>query len=251
MELDDIAQKLATRALRRYDQLPNDIENPDRKSRRLLIGVAGGPGSGKSTMNTQVADIVSRDVKCQVVELEGFFKPKSELNKMNDPDYAHFRRGATWTIDTDGVVNFIRKCRQSKPDELLKAPSFSDEKMDPVPDGQRVNAPILILDGIYLLSKDQPWRQVGEMLDERWFMHVVPETTKERIAKRRVDNGLADDKDHAREMYEQHDGKNYEYVLNSMGDVDIIIENHEDKKTVKETEHGRNDMTGGLQDDTV
>ena len=77
--------------------------------------MAGGPGSGESTIAIAIADKVSSEhVKCQVVSVEGFLKPKSELSEEQMK-----RRGAIETFDGDAVVNMFRTLRERGPGHEL------------------------------------------------------------------------------------------------------------------------------------
>jgi pantothenate kinase len=65
-----------------------------------LVGVAGVPGSGKSTLVRAVCErLNARDTPAVVVPMDGFHYYRRQLDQMPDAELAHARRGAEWTFD--------------------------------------------------------------------------------------------------------------------------------------------------------
>jgi pantothenate kinase len=74
-------------------------------SRRTLIALAGGPGSGKTFIAYSIASAVTqRGLKAQAVSIEGFVKPSHVLT-----DEQEQHEGAIDTFDGEAVVNFLKK----------------------------------------------------------------------------------------------------------------------------------------------
>ncbi|KAK5946603.1 hypothetical protein PMZ80_000746 [Knufia obscura] len=236
--MDDISNQLAERVHKKYNELAYH-DSTTMKERRFLIAMAGGPGSGKSSIAAEIAKAIEqRNIKCQCVELEGFMKPQSELAKMPDPQDAKDRRGAIWTFDGHAVVDLVKRCRE--PNKKIMAPAFDGEKRDPVPEGQEIHADagVLIFEGIYVLANEKPWDQIAGLVDQKWFVHVDPGMQRDRVAGREVEKGIEKDMESAYRRYDTHDGRNNEYILENSVGVDIVIENNDREKTVREM-HGR------------
>ncbi|PSN70812.1 P-loop containing nucleoside triphosphate hydrolase protein [Corynespora cassiicola Philippines] len=226
--MEEVASQLATRVAKNYSAAPKH---------RFIIAMAGGPGSGKSTLAQSVQKDLesSHRLSCQTVELDGFMFSKAQLDKFPDPKRAHERRGSVWTFDAHGVVNFIRKVRHQDPDAgteggAVQAPLYDEEKLDPVPEGEvvRPETQVVIFEGIYFLSDTEPWNEVQGLVDDRWFVHVRPEVSRERVARRRYEKGISGDLEESYRFYDQSDGKNNEFIIQNRGEVDLIIENNED-----------------------
>jgi pantothenate kinase len=65
-----------------------------------LVGVAGVPGSGKSTLVRAVCErLNARGTPAVVVPMDGFHYYRRQLDQMPDAELAHARRGAEWTFD--------------------------------------------------------------------------------------------------------------------------------------------------------
>jgi pantothenate kinase len=108
-------------------------------------------------------------------------------------DY-HARRGAHDTFDAQAFVDFIGAlASEAETGKHIYAPSFSHALKDPVHDGIAI-APqhrIVLVEGLYVSLDLHPWRQAGNLLDERWLLEVPETTVRRRIIKRHVETGVA------------------------------------------------------------
>jgi pantothenate kinase len=76
---------------------------------RFVIGLAGLPGSGKTTITQEWESQINRLAgigTAQALSMDGFHLPKAQLCQLPDPEKAFARRGAHWTFD---AVGFNRK----------------------------------------------------------------------------------------------------------------------------------------------
>ena len=95
-----------------------------RSPRRLLVGMAGVPGSGKSTvshalcqhLNATSSPVMARAV---VVGMDGYHLTRAQLDSMPDPAEAHRRRGAPWTFDGAAFVAALDELRHIEPGRSL------------------------------------------------------------------------------------------------------------------------------------
>ncbi|KAI7269917.1 hypothetical protein KC343_g8109 [Hortaea werneckii] len=226
MKNDELSTRLANRVAQHYQRLPSVPDNPRVKSKRCLVALAGGPGSGKSTIASAIAGKVCKQgIKCQVVSIEGFMKPKSALQSEEEVR----KRGTIESFDGEAVVDMLKRLRELGPGHELWAPSFDEAKADPVPESQLIKADsqAVILEGIYLLADGAPWNQIEHLVDEKWFIHVRPELCRERVAGRRVDKGFSKDMREALESYDEFDGRNNDFIGRHRYQTDLIIESNE------------------------
>ncbi|KAI6872238.1 hypothetical protein KC343_g6812 [Hortaea werneckii] len=227
MKNDEFSTRLANRVAQHYQRLPSVPDNPRVKTKRCLVALAGGPGSGKSTIASAIADKVCKQgIKCQVVSIEGFMKPKSALRSEEEVR----KRGTIESFDGDAVVDMFKRLRELGPGHELWAPSFDEAKADPVPESQLIEADsqAVIFEGIYLLADVEPWNQIEHLVDEKWFIHVRPELCRERVAGRRVDKGFSKDMREALESYDEFDGRNNDFIGRYRYQTDLIIESNEE-----------------------
>ena len=197
--------------------------DPDR---RLLIGIAGIPASGKSTLALLIMENINRLLKSSagvedamtgksppevvLVNLDGWHLTRAQLDCMPDPKLAHDRRGAHWTFDGEGYVAFVRLLREgilSIAEQVITAPSFDHALKDPTPDAVSIYSHhrIVIIEGLYAFLSIDPWKEAGLLLDERWLIQTDIEEATRRIVKRHVLTGVAKDIEEAKWRAEEND----------------------------------------------
>lgn len=138
---------------------------------------------------------------------------------MPDPERAFARRGAHWTFDGQGYVDFVQKLKTIGPqDGVLKGPTFSHSTKDPVADDLIIEPHhrIIVLEGLYVFLSVPPWRTAAELLDERWFVDVDIAEARKRIVARHVRTGVTSSEEAALERAEMNDFPNGEFVMANM-----------------------------------
>jgi pantothenate kinase len=154
--------------------------------RRILLGVAGSPGSGKSTFSACVADALGPE-SALVVPMDGFHLGNAIIN--GTP--LRQRKGAPDTFDVGGYLSLLRRlaCRD---EDVVYAPDFRRTIDEPVAASLAVPAalPVIITEGNYLLSDDPRWQQVRAQLDEVWFIDTPHELRLARLVERHMLFGM-------------------------------------------------------------
>jgi len=186
--------------------------------RPVLVGLAGAPGSGKSTAAAAVCQRLDGAV---VLPMDGFHLWRSELEAMPDPKEAFRRRGAPWTFDAEGFVAAVRSLRS--PGEEVLFPGFDHGVGDPVPGAVRVAAGtrVVLLEGNYLLLSDSPWGEIRDLLDEAWFLDCTEEEAMARVAGRHQSVGRSEQEAWAR--VEGNDRPNSQLVAASAPRADVLV----------------------------
>mmetsp|Transcript_19608 Transcript_19608/g.32247 ORF Transcript_19608/g.32247 Transcript_19608/m.32247 type:complete len:225 (+) Transcript_19608:397-1071(+) len=153
------------------------------------LGIVGIPGSGKSTLAEKLIAKLKDDhgVVAQCVPMDGYHYSKKELDAFDDPEEAHFRRGAHFTFNGEAFVDDIKQC-QSDLTKPYWFPNWEHAKADPSPGKIEVDPrkhKIVIVEGLYLLlPKPDPWPEFRSLLDTIWFLDIDLDTAVERVAKR-------------------------------------------------------------------
>lgn len=203
------------------------------KNDRILVTVAGIPGSGKSTVAYKVRDWLNNkcdNINSCVVGMDGFHLYRSQLQQMDDPQNAFIRRGAPFTFDVDLFLYFVRQLRKSCCDPQrgdIYAPSFDHSVKDPTPNGTKIDKLILvvIIEGLYLLLDIPPWNEISQLVDERWFIGVDLQVSRDRVAKRHVAAGIEKSLDDAYNRVDTNDTINAQLILLNIDKrVDFMIE---------------------------
>lgn len=147
---------------------------------RRLLGVAGPPGAGKSTLANLMAQ--SLGTRAQAVPMDGFHLAQVELERLGRAQ----RKGAPDTFDAAGYAALLRRLRTQTGDEVVYAPDFRREIEEPVAGALPVFAhtPLVITEGNYLLLQEAGWAPMADLLDEVWYLQVDPGLRLERLAQR-------------------------------------------------------------------
>lgn len=158
------------------------------------IGIAGGPGAGKSTVAEGVAQCCrDNGVPAVVLPMDGYHYTRAKLRELDPPDATDYmaRRGAPHTFDAEAFVADLTLAKRRGWAEL---PTYSRELSDPVPGGASLDSShrLVFIEGNYLfletLEDDQARRWAGllELFDARWFVQArggVPEQRRRLVER--------------------------------------------------------------------
>lgn len=152
--------------------------------RRILIGIAGAPGAGKSTFAAQLA----RETGGTVLPMDGFHLPQARLVELGRRD----RMGAPDTFDVDGFVALLGELRGGDP---VDAPGFDRDVEEPVPGALRIEPAdrILLVEGNYLLHDADGWERVAPLLDATIYLHLDHVIRHDRLIARHIAFGKTPD----------------------------------------------------------
>lgn len=189
-------------------------------SARVIIGVVGEPGAGKSTLTAALAaSLQARRVTTAVVPMDGFHLANAELARLGRAD----RKGAIDTFDGGGYLSLLRRLRAAD-EPVVYAPMYLRGQVEssigsaiPV---VRETA-VVLTEGNYLLAHDEPWGAVRGLLDEAWFLDVDGDVRRKRLYARHVANGK--DADLARRFTDGSDETNAELVRATRGRADLVV----------------------------
>ena len=101
-------------------------------------------------------------------------------------------------------------------DHKLKDPIENDKLIDP-------DTNIIIIEGNYVLLKDLYWNDITKFVDETWFVDVPLNLVKERIIKRHLEAGIAENEQEAIARADGNDLLNAEYILKNSKSADLTI----------------------------
>ncbi|MEO7908053.1 MAG: hypothetical protein ABIV47_00250 [Roseiflexaceae bacterium] len=158
---------------------------------RWMIGLAGVPGSGKTSLASRLAAAVNaRTAPNTLVALgmDGFHFTKAELQQFPHPAEAFARRGAPWTFDTNALQRRLQLVRATAGRADTLWPGFEHEVGDPVEGAYTVLAStrLVIVEGLYLLHQADRWEAISTLFDERWYLDTPLEIALERLAPRHM-----------------------------------------------------------------
>lgn len=210
-----------------------------------MVAVSGIPGSGKTTLATNVVGRVNAIFRerapgtstgraiAAVVPMDGYHLSRAQLSAMPDPALAHARRGAAFTFDGESFLQLVDALRKPLLPEsrTVYAPSFDHSVKDPVADDVPISPSmrIVVFEGNYLSLDKSPWREAAELMDELWFVDVDFDVARRRLVPRHVKAGIARDEEAAHHRVTENDLVNGKEIVDNRLEVHEIIVSKEDE----------------------
>jgi pantothenate kinase len=166
---------------------------PSIPGRRFLLGVAGAPAAGKSTLARALAAGVTERLgpgTAAYVPMDGFHLSNAQLDRLGLRD----RKGAPETFDVDGYVHLLRRLRSER-ERPVYAPDFDRRLDDPVAAGLVVppTARFVVTEGNYLADDGPGWAPIRDLLDELWYVDAPSELREQRLLQRHVRGGRTEE----------------------------------------------------------
>jgi pantothenate kinase len=170
------------------------------EGRRLIVGIAGAPGAGKSTLAQRICDALAG--AC-AVPMDGFHLSNGVLRSLG---LAHVK-GAPETFDEWGYVALLRRLR-ARDEEVVYAPSFDHVMNEPIAGSIPVprECELVVTEGNYLLV----WPKARELIDLTVHIDADPQLRVAGLIERQLAKGL--DEGAAREWVYRSDEANARLV---------------------------------------
>jgi len=151
--------------------------------RRVILGITGPPGAGKTAMASQIASTTGGAVH---IPMDGFHLADVQLQRLGRLD----RKGAVDTFDVYGYLALLQRIRRQDT-EIVYAPAFDRDIEQPVAGSIDIapTARLIVTEGNYLLDSDEPWPDVRRTLDEVWFVDLATDERRRRLIARHIEFG--------------------------------------------------------------
>ncbi len=187
---------------------------------RAILGIAGAPASGKSTL----AEIL-------LAELNRL-RPGAAVGVGMDAFHIGHRvlvrrgltgvKGAPETFDPEGYRQLLLRIRR-EPGPVY-APEFVRDIEDSLAHVIEIGpeARLIVTEGNYLLLPIEPWAGVRALLDEAWFVHLDAAERQRRMVARHEHHGH--DPESARARAYGTDERNAQLVDREQNSPDLWIE---------------------------
>ncbi|MET9085589.1 nucleoside/nucleotide kinase family protein [Streptomyces sp. NPDC004237] len=171
-----------------FDDLLDRARSLAGRAPRALLGIAGGPGAGKTTL----AECLVRELNgsgepwVAQVPMDGFHLADVELDRLGLRD----RKGAPATFDAAGYAALLRRLR-AEPEDVVYAPGFERVLEQPIAGAIPVppTARLVVTEGNYLLLAEGLWARVRPALDEVWFCEIDESERIRRLVARHEEFG--------------------------------------------------------------
>jgi len=128
--------------------------------RRTVVFLCAPPGTGKSTLTTFWEYLTQQDPELptiQTLPMDGFHHYNNWLD-------AHQLRPFKGAPETFNVAKLVENLRQVMEGDCTW-PQYDRQKHEPVEDALHVTAPLVIVEGNWLLLDDEKWCQLAQFCD--------------------------------------------------------------------------------------
>ena len=198
-------------------ELADRLRSLVRPGQRFILGLAGPPGTGKSTFAAQLAAAM-HPLTCVVVPLDGFHLGTAIINGTS----LQQRKGAIDTFDAAGYYVLIDRLRR-RDEPVVYAPLYDRAVEEPIAGSIAIHqaTQVVITEGNYLLVPDGAWARARQEMDQVWFVHTEQDIRLRRLIGRHVQFGKTREAAHA--WVHASDEVNAALVLATKSHADQVV----------------------------
>ena len=188
------------------------------KALRFMVGIAGPPGAGKSTVSAALRDaLVARGQTAIVVPMDGFHFDDAVLNARGHRP----RKGAPFTFDVYGFEVLLKRIKAREPDIAIPVFDRTMELSRAAADIVTNEAKFILVEGNYLLLQSAPWDRLKPLFDFTLFINVAEAELERRLMSRILAHGH--DEAYAKNWIASNDMLNIREVQAKSAAADLII----------------------------
>ena len=192
--------------------------------RRVIAFLAAPPATGKSTLLQFLEQLVREHAdltQMQALGMDGFHYPNRYLEThtiLRDGVEIPLKsiKGAPETFDVPALAAKLRAAKNGR----TLFPVYDRRIHDVVPDALTVDAPILLIEGNWLLLDEEPWRALRALADDTVRIDADSALLRDRLIARKVQGGLSEAE--ATAFCEASDARNVERFAAHAGAADEV-----------------------------
>ncbi|WP_337267953.1 nucleoside triphosphate hydrolase [Oryzifoliimicrobium ureilyticus] len=188
-------------------------------SSRFLVGIAGPPGAGKSTLADLLKDaLTEKGQTAAVLPMDGFHMDNAILIERG----LLARKGIPETFDVRGFIDIIKAVKPA--DQEVLVPVFDRSREIAIASARPIDPKdkFIIVEGLYLLLKLGKWTELRDLFDFTVLLSPPEEVLEERLWDRWRGYRLSEDE--ARAKVEGNDLPNGRFILQNSSEPDLLLD---------------------------
>jgi pantothenate kinase len=199
-------------------KLASDLKFRAGNANRYMVGIAGPPGAGKSTISSDLNDALKALGETSVVvPMDGYHFDDIVLNARGH----RARKGAPHTFDATGFAVLLKRIKTCEPDIAIPVFDRTMELSRAAADVVDATTRFILVEGNYLLLKQSPWDQLKPLFDLTIFIDVPKQELERRLTGRILAHGH--DAAFAKHWIASNDMLNVDTVTSESAKADITL----------------------------
>lgn len=159
-------------------------------ARRFLVGLAGPPAAGKSTLAEALRDgLLARGESAEILPMDGFHMDNGILAERGLLP----RKGVPESFDGRGFVDIVKALKRAEGEVLVPVFDRSRELAINAARAIPIETRFVLAEGNYLLFKDAPWDALDGVFDFTIFVGPPYPVLEERLRQRWMGYALPED----------------------------------------------------------
>ena len=174
-------------ALERVISLTHNVDT------RVIIGLVGKPGAGKSTLSSYLIKKLPKDTTA-LIPMDGYHLSNAQLAWLGRRD----RKGAPDTFDSYGYADLLQRIKENHNQDIYFPIFHRGIEESIAAEGViHPDTSLVLTEGNYLLLGDAGWNRVAPTLTECWFVDVDDDRRMARLVARHIKFGKSSEEAHA------------------------------------------------------
>jgi pantothenate kinase len=202
-----------------FDELVRSTAELD-ASRRVVVAIAGAPGSGKSSLAKRLVARLNEVApgRAALLEMDGYHYDDHVLIERG----LRACKGSPDTFDVFGLLHMLDRLKHNQEDEIA-VPVF-DRDLEISRAGARLisrSVRALIVEGNYLLLDQHPWSGLHAMFDITVAIDAPEDILRQRLVERWRSYGFSPTEIEAK--VERNDLPNGRYIMSKSKPADFVL----------------------------